>query len=110
RRPQGPRHPCITRRKIQRALHFRKRIEPDAEDERTNPTEDLRLTVRLQPGLRQAARTIGLRNRDEIPHPQERSGQKHENKAADNEYRYDLLAASFATHSILRASLQNVPF
>src|ERR1035437_7322431 len=64
-----------------RAAELGKGIEADSQDERSDPTEDLGMAVRLNPSCRNGVRRAVAADRQQIPDTKKRSRKQHEEQA-----------------------------
>jgi len=85
---------------MQCALDFCQRVETDANDERSDPAKELGMAMCLQPCGRKAAWFARVRDGDQVPDTEERTGQEHEEDASGNEGSRNMLAAALSRNSV----------
>src|SRR5579871_6925909 len=82
--PEAPTHPAALNGKRRDCSHFGQRVVADSDDERTDPAEDLRVPVRLNPRRGKRRKRVFVADGDKIPNAQERAWKKHERQPCDH--------------------------
>ena len=83
--PQGQTQPALPECKRLQLPQLRNGVEADSQDERTDPPEQLRVAMGLNPGRRNGVDRLAAANLDEIPHAKKGSRQQHKDQAGDDE-------------------------
>src|SRR6185437_13389264 len=81
-RPQAPCYPSGIDREGFSRLHLGERVKANSKNERTDPAEDLRLSMRLEPRLGNRFGPVTLRDAQEVPYTEKAAGKEHEYKPA----------------------------
>src|SRR6185295_14083529 len=84
--PQPVTQPSARGCELRQARHFRQRVESDPQDESPDPTEDLRVSMRLEPRWRETLQIVTVADRYQVPNTQQSTWKEHEEKPGQDEH------------------------